>query len=95
MVNNMQVNIFTLFWLAIGSLSILGLYFFNQGRSLLVFITARKYLLLFLVAALFGMRQKYEIAFLVAGISLFLMWLDYKPYLQTCRRLKNLQEQKH
>ena len=95
MVNNMQINYFTLFWCGIALLSISGLYMFNHGRSLLTFVTAKKYLLLFLVAALFGMRQKYEIAFLVAGISLFLMWLDYKPYLRTCRRLKNLQEQKH
>lgn len=91
----MQINYFTLFWLGVALISMFGLYFFNSGRSFLTFVTAKKYLLLFLVAALLGMRQKYEGALLLSGIALFVMWLDYKPYVEMCQRLKNYQGRKH
>lgn len=94
MVNNMQITFYTILWALLALCSVTGIYFFNKKRTFMTFLTSRKYLLLFIVASLFGMRQSYWVAFIFMGIALFLMCLDYKPYIETCRRLKKFQENK-
>lgn len=94
MVNNMQITFYTVLWALLALCSIVGIYFFNKKTSFMTFITSRKYLLLFIISSLFGMRQSYWVAFAFLGVALFLILLDYKPYIETCRRLKNFQEHK-
>lgn len=95
MVTNMAVTIYTVLWAILAIASIFGLFFFNKGRSLFVFLTDQKYLVFLLIASLIGMRQFHLIALLLVAITLFLMWRGYTPYLEKCRRLKSMQEVKH
>ena len=94
MVDNMQITFLTVFWSIIAILSIIGLYWFNNKRNVLNFVTSRKYLVLFILASLFGMRQNNWVAFLLSGLALYLMSVDYKPYIEMCKRLKRMQEHK-
>ena len=89
----MQINLYTILWAILALVSIFGTYYFNKGRSFLTFITAKKYLLILLLASLFGMRQQYETALILLALAVFLMYRDYKPYVETCRRLKRAQDQ--
>ena len=90
----MQITFLTVFWSILAILSIIGLYWFNNKRNVLSFITSRKYLALFILASLFGMRQSNWVAFILAGLALYLMSVDYKPYIEMCKRLKRMQEYK-
>lgn len=90
----MQITFLTVFWSITAILSILGLYWFNNKRNVLNFVTSRKYLVLFILASLFGMRQNNWVAFLLSGVALYLMSVDYKPYIEMCKRLKRMQEHK-
>ena len=94
MVNNMQITFLTVFWSIVAILSIIGLYWFNTKRGVLNFVTSRKYLALFILAAMFGMRQNNWVAFLLSGGALFLMSINYKPYIEMCRQIKRMQEHK-
>lgn len=90
----MQITFLTVFWSTMAILSIIGLYWFNNKRNVLNFVTSRKYLVLFILASLFGMRQNNWVAFLLSGLALYLMSVDYKPYIEMCKRLKRMQEHK-
>ena len=90
----MQITFLTVFWSIMAILSIIGLYWFNNKRNVLNFVTSRKYLVLFILASLFGMRQNNWVAFLLSGLALYLMSVDYKPYIEMCKRLKRMQEHK-
>ena len=90
----MQITFLTVFWSIMAILSIIGLYWFNNKRNVLNFVTSRKYLVLFILASLFGMRQNNWAAFLLSGVVLYLMSVDYKPYIEMCKRLKRMQEHK-
>ena len=90
----MQITFLTVFWSIMAVLSIIGLYWFNNKRNVLNFVTSRKYLVLFILASLFGMRQNNWVAFLLSGVALYLMSVDYKPYIEMCKRLKRMQEHK-
>ena len=94
MVDNMQITFLTVFWSIMAILSIIGLYWFNNKRNVLNFVTSRKYLVLFILASLFGMRQNNWAAFLLSGLALYLMSVDYKPHIEMCKRLKRMQEHK-
>lgn len=94
-VTNMAVTFYTLLWAVLALASFAGLYLFNKRRGLLAFLTDRKYLIFFLIASLIGMRQYHLVALALLAISLFLMWRDYYPYVEKCRRLKAMQEAKH
>lgn len=87
----MQITIMTIFWSIFAVTGVLGLYFFNKGLNLLTFITSRKYLLLIIIASLFGMREQYWVATLLVSVAISLMLLDYKPYMQKCRAMKDLE----
>ena len=78
----MQITWITILWSILALISVLGLYLFNHGRSTLAFITSKKYLLLLIVASLFGMREQLGIATSLVFIAMFLMCLDYKPYIK-------------
>lgn len=91
----MAVTFYTVLWAILALASFGGLYFFNKRRGLLSFITDRKYLFLFLVASLIGMRQYHLVALLILGLTIFFMWRDYFPYVEKCRRLKAMQDAKH
>ena len=88
----MSVTYMTIAWAILAMFSILGFYFFNKGRSLFAFITSRKYLILFLLASVLGMRQVYIPAFLLFLAALFWMYMNYAPYIEKCRRLNNMRE---
>ena len=90
----MQITFLTVFWSIMAILSIIGLYWFNNKRNVLNFVTSRKYLVLFILASLFGMRQNNWVAFLLSGLALYFMSVDYKPYIEMCKRLKRMQEHK-
>lgn len=90
----MKITFLTVFWSIMAILSIVGIYWFNNKRTILSFITSRKYLMLFIVASLFGMRQNNWMALILLGVAFYLMSVDYKPYIETCKRLKRIQEQK-
>ena len=91
----MAVTFYTVLWALLALASFGGLYLFNECRGFLAFITDRKYLILFLVASLIGMRQFHLVALLLFGLTLFFMWWDYFPYIEKCRRLKSMQDAKH
>ena len=91
----MVVTLYTVLWALLALASFGGLYLFNKRRGFLAFITDRKYLILFLVASLIGMRQFHLVALLLFGLTLFFMWRDYFPYIEKCRRLKAMQDAKH
>lgn len=95
MVTNMAVTLYTVLWAFLAIVSICSLYFFNKRRGFLAFVTDRKYLLFFLVASAIGMRQFHFVALLLVALTLYLMWRDYFPYIEKCRRLKAMQEAKH
>ena len=86
----MPVTYFTIVWALLALFSLTGLYFFNRGRNIFVFITSQKYLILFLIASGLGMRQIHIPALLIMGGALFWMYKDYFPYLKKCQRMKNL-----
>lgn len=88
----MPITVATFLWAMFGLTSLAGLYFFNSGRGLFSFITSRKFLFIFLVAAIFGMRQMNWEALIILAIALFIMYKDYKPYIEKCRRLKAMKD---
>lgn len=91
----MSITLYTVLWAILALSSIVGLFAFNQGRGFFVFITGQKYLFFFLVASLLGMREVHIPAVVVLGLTIFLMFWEYFPYVETCRRLKNMREVKH
>lgn len=80
----MPINLYTMFWAAVGILSLIGLYMFNSKPSFLNFITKREYLVAFLIAAVFGMRETFPVACIIMGVTLVAMFRQYPQYLKTC-----------
>ena len=52
MVTNMPVTYFTIAWATLAVISVIGLYFFNQGRNVFTFLTSRRFLTFFIVASI-------------------------------------------
>lgn len=84
----MQITFLTLLWSLIGLLSIIGLFSFNSDEGFFNFITSRKYLLLIIVAALFGMREHNWLGLFLLGLTLSIMYLDYKLNIEDLKHLK-------
>lgn len=94
MVNDMPITIYTIAWALLGLFSLGGLYVFNRGRGIFVFLTSQKFLVLFLIAAVLGMRQMHWEALVVLAIAFIFIYKDYFPYVEKCRRLKSMQDKK-
>lgn len=93
----MQITLMTIMWSVFALVSVLSLYFFNRGLGLINFVTSRKYLLLTIIASLFGMREVYWVASILLAVTCLLMYLDYQPYVEKCKAvetLKNMQNHK-
>lgn len=89
MVTNMPVTLFTIAWAILAVVSVIGLYFFNQGRNVFTFLTSRRFLIFFIVASIFGMRQKHEIAIAILLLTFIWMMYQYVPFMEKCKRLKH------
>ena len=85
----MPITFFTTLWATLALLSLIGLYSFNKGKNIFVFITRRKYLIVLLLASLFGMRQNHMLAsaLLVGGV----LWMifDYDFYLEKLKHIRD------
>ena len=89
MVTNMPVTLFTIAWAILAVISMFSLYFFNRGRNLFTFITSRRFLIFFIIASIFGMRQKHEIAIAILLLTFIWMMYQYIPFMEKCKRLKH------
>ena len=85
----MPVTYFTIAWAILAVISVIGLYFFNQGRNVFTFLTSRHFLIFFIVASIFGMRQQHEIALIIICVNFIWMTLEYIPFMEKQKRLKH------
>lgn len=93
----MVITLYTVIWAVIALLSALGLYFFNTKPSIMAFITKQEYLVIFLIASIFGMRESYPFACIIAGFGVMLMVAQYPVYSKFCimhKKNKDRQEQR-
>lgn len=86
----MPITFFTALWAALALLSLIGLYSFNKGKNIFVFITSQRYLIVLLVASLIGMRQNHILASVLLVGGVLWMALDYDFYLE---KLKHIRDQ--
>ena len=91
----MPINLYTMFWAAVGMLSLTGLFMFNSKPSIFNFITKREYLVAFLIASIFGMRETFPLACIISGVTLFAMFRQYPQYLKHCFLEKQRHSQGH
>lgn len=89
MVTNMPVTLFTIAWAILAVISMFSLYFFNHGRNLFTFITSRRFLIFFILASIFGMRQQHEIALIIVCVTFIWMTLEYISFMEKYKRLKH------
>lgn len=85
----MPITFFTSLWAVLALFSLIGLYFFNKGKHIFVFITSQKYLIVLLVASLLGMRQNHLLASILLFGGVFWMIVDYEPYLEKLRHIRD------
>ena len=83
----MPITFFTALWAALALLSLIGLYSFNKGKNIFVFITSRKYLIVLLVASLIGMRQNHILASVLLAGAVLWMALDYDFYFEKLKHI--------
>lgn len=76
----MPVNLYTSFWALFAIVSIAGLFWCPKIKTTWTFIADRTHLVLFIIAAMFGMRQRYEIAIMIIVMSMLVMWANYSNY---------------
>ena len=89
MVTNMPVTLFTIAWAILAVISMFSLYFFNHGRNLFTFITSRRFLILFIIASILGMRQQHGFALIIICIAFIWITLEYIPFMKKHKRLKH------
>lgn len=88
MVTNMPVTYLTIAWATLAVISVIGLYFFNKGRNIITFLTSRRFLISFIVASIFGMRQNHEIAVAILLLTFIWMLYQYTLIMEKHKRLK-------
>ena len=93
--NEMQITLASILWSILAIFSLIGLYYFNRRMGIFNFITERKFLVLLIIASLLGMRSFNLLGSLIVGITVMWMLVDYKPYVDKCKRLKQFQQPKH
>ena len=86
----MPITFFTTLWAILAIVSLIGLYSFNKGKNIFVFITSRRYLIVLLLASLIGMRQNHILASVLLVGGVLWMTLDYDFYLE---KLKHIRDQ--
>ena len=86
----MPITFFTTLWAILAIVSLIGLYSFNKGKNIFVFITSRRYLIVLLLASLIGMRQNHILASVLLVGGVLWMALDYDFYLE---KLKHIRDQ--
>ena len=86
----MPITFFTTLWATLALISLIGLYSFNKGKNIFVFITSQKYLIILLIASLIGMRQNHILASVLLVGGVLWMALDYDFYLE---KLKHIRDQ--
>lgn len=85
----MPITFFTTLWAILAIVSLIGLYSFNKGKNIFVFITSQKYLIVLLLASLVGMRQNHLLALALLMGGVLWMTLDYAPYLEKLRHIRD------
>ena len=84
----MPVTYLTIAWAILAVISVIGLYFFNQGKNIITFLTSRRFLISFIVASILGMRQNHEIAITILLLTIIWMLYQYTLIVEKHKRLK-------